>query len=91
MSEEIRKIRSKPFVDYTEEERRQILSGIKAAINQGSKVILGYTRCFICGAELDKMLGKKQVGIDTPSVIINLCDVCYRNPAAQALIKDGLQ
>ena len=91
MSNESMRLPTKPFFDYTEAERQQLFKLIETCVNQGTKVMLGQTRCFFCGTEMDETVERKQVGMGTPFVMVNLCHDCWIKPEVQTYLKKSSQ
>jgi uncharacterized protein with PIN domain len=87
MSKKIMRLPAKPFFDFTEAEKQQLFDFMETCIKNGTKLILGQTRCFFCGTELDKVVESKQIGKGSPSVMLSLCDNCWKRPEAQAFLK----
>ena len=87
MSKEFMRLPSKPFFDFTDGEKQQFFKLIETCIRQGTKVILGQTRCFFCGTELNNVTEKKQVGMGNPLIMANLCHDCWEKPAVQDYLK----
>ena len=72
---------SKPYLNYTDKERKQLFEILEQIIAQGSQIVLGNKRCFMCGEELGEASGeKKKLGNywERQGIIVNLCNKCYR-------------
>lgn len=83
MSEEFMRLPSKPFFDFTDDEKQQLFKLMETCVRRRTKIILGQTRCFFCGTELNDVLERKQVGMGNPLIMVNLCHKCWTMPKVQ--------
>lgn len=90
MSKDFMRLPTKPFFDFTKAEKQQFFDLMEVCIRRGTKVILGQTRCFFCGTELDSVLGKKQVGMSNPLIMVNLCHKCWTMPKVQDYLRQKI-
>lgn len=91
MGEITKLLTEKPFFDYTDDERQKLLDLMATCVKEGKKLILGQTRCFFCGKELDDVLEKRQVGLGNPLIMTNLCHDCFNMKDTQDYINKGIR
>lgn len=68
----------KPLVDMNEHEQADFWQFAREQLARGGTVVLGQTRCPICGEELGEAFEYRKEGSGRVGVIMNLCDQCWK-------------
>ncbi len=79
MTGSIKTFIQKPFLGMSKIEQEKLLDVVRVAIKNGTTVVLGDKRCFLCGTELGEVIDITKIGNGDHLLYVRLCDSCSKN------------